>query len=59
MPEGPSLVIAREILETFKNKQIKLATGNAKIDMSLLNNKRIADVKTWGKQLFILTQKDR
>src|SRR5688572_10487592 len=53
MPEGPSLLIAKENLEVFKNKKIKQATGNAKVDMSLLKNKVIAGFKTWGKQLFI------
>jgi endonuclease-8 len=56
MPEGPSLLIAKEALEIFKNKKISLATGNAKIDMALLKGKVIIDIKTWGKQLFIFTQ---
>ena len=53
MPEGPSLVILREAIAKFKNKKIIAARGNAKIDLSLLANKKIVDFKLWGKQLFI------
>jgi len=53
MPEGPSLVIIKEALLQFKGKKILHASGNAKIDMSLLENKKITDIKTWGKHLLI------
>jgi endonuclease-8 len=53
MPEGPSLVILKEAIAKFKNKKIIAAKGNAKIDLSLLANKKIVDFKVWGKQLFI------
>jgi endonuclease-8 len=53
MPEGPSIVIIKEALQEFKGKKILCASGNAKIDMSLLKNKKITDIKTWGKHLLI------
>src|SRR5262245_10832207 len=53
MPEGPSLVIAKEELLPFKGKKIIRANGYSKIDKSLLKNKKITAIKTWGKHLLI------
>jgi endonuclease-8 len=53
MPEGPSLVILKEKIADFKGKKIIAASGYAKIDYSELENKKITDIKTWGKHLFI------
>jgi endonuclease-8 len=54
MPEGPSLLILREQLQPlFEGKKIKAVTGNAKIDLSRLQGKKIHSIRTWGKQLFI------
>ena len=51
MPEGPSLVIAREELEQFIGKKIIAVDGNAKIDQERMINKKLLDIKTWGKHL--------
>jgi endonuclease VIII len=51
MPEGPSIVIAKEDLEQFVGKKILEAKGVAKIDMKLLVGKKIKEIKTWGKHL--------
>lgn len=53
MPEGPSLYILKEQAIRFKGKKILLAEGNAAIDMSLPVNKKIIDIRTWGKQLLL------
>lgn len=53
MPEGPSLVIFKELVLPFKGKKVSSARGNAKIDMSRLAGQKILDFKTWGKQFFI------
>jgi endonuclease-8 len=54
MPEGPSLLILKELISPLLNgKKITAAYGNAKIDMELLQKKKIQIVRTWGKQLFI------
>lgn len=53
MPEGPSLIILKEKISDFKGKKIIAASGYAKIDYSELENKKIMDIKTWGKHLFI------
>ena len=53
MPEGPSLIILKEKIADFKGKKIIAASGYANIDYSELENKKILDIKTWGKRLFI------
>lgn len=53
MPEGPSIVILREELEIFKNKKINGISGNSKIDQGRLLNKKIIDLKSWGKHSLI------
>ena len=53
MPEGPSLVILKEKISSLKGKKIIAASGYAKIDYSELENKKITDIRTWGKHLFI------
>ena len=54
MPEGPSIIILKELILPFKGKKILSATGNAKIDMSRLRNKKVVDIRSWGKQLFFV-----
>ena len=49
MPEGPSLVIAKELMLPFKGKKIKAVTGNTKIGKERLLNKKLLDIRTWGK----------
>jgi endonuclease-8 len=51
MPEGPSLIIAKEELKQFVGKKIIAVDGNSKIDLPRLVNKKLLDVKTWGKHL--------
>jgi endonuclease-8 len=57
MPEGPSLIIFKELLLPFKGKKVLSARGNAKIDMRLLEGQKILDLRTWGKQFFICFKK--
>jgi endonuclease VIII len=54
MPEGPSLIIAKESISAFVGKKIIAASGNAKIDFTKIQGRRIEDIKTWGKQLLIV-----
>jgi len=54
MPEGPSLIIVKENITPFIGKKIVTANGDAKIDYSKLAGKKILDIRTWGKQLFII-----
>ena len=57
MPEGPSLLIAQEAMMQFKGKKIIDASGNAKFGIERLVNKKIIDIKTWGKHLLIVFDK--
>ena len=53
MPEGPSIVIAKEEMTVFIGKKVVEATGNAKIDMDRIEGKVLTDVKSWGKHLLL------
>ncbi len=46
MPEGPSIVILKEELAAFKNKQIIELSGNAKIEIQRLANLKIKEFKS-------------
>jgi endonuclease-8 len=53
MPEGPSIVILKEAVQSFKGKTILSATGNSKIDKESLVNQKVIDFKSWGKHFLI------
>jgi endonuclease VIII len=53
MPEGPSLVILRELTHSFAGERIQRAEGNAKIDKTRLPGQRIVALRTWGKHFLI------
>ena len=53
MPEGPTIFKLKEKLSYFIGKTIIEASGYADIDYSRLKNKKVLDVKTWGKHFFI------
>lgn len=53
MPEGPSLIIAKEEILQFKGKKVIDVNGNAKIAKEKMLNKKLMDIKTWGKHLLL------
>jgi len=54
MPEGPSIVILKELVHPYKRKKIVSATGNTKtIDKESLVGEKIVDFKSWGKHFLI------
>lgn len=53
MPEGPSLVILKEELQSFKGKKILEVIGNSKENIQQLKGKKIEDFKSWGKHFLI------
>lgn len=53
MPEGPSIIIAKEAIEQFVNHVVLSASGNAKIDMSRPEHKKLLEIRTWGKHLLL------
>ncbi|RCH54101.1 endonuclease [Mucilaginibacter hurinus] len=54
MPEGPSLIIAKENLQRFIRHRVMAADGytNA-LDPHRLEGKILMDIKTWGKHLLL------
>lgn len=57
MPEGPSLLIAKEEMLPFKGKKVIAASGNSKIEKDRMLNKKLVDIKTWGKHLLLCFDK--
>ena len=53
MPEGPSIVILKELVKSFKNKKVAEVSGNTKIDIKWAAGKKVKDFKSWGKHFLI------
>jgi endonuclease VIII len=54
MPEGPSIVILKELTEPFTGKTVEHAGGNTKkVDFSRIKGRRITTFKSFGKNFFI------
>jgi len=54
MPEGPSIVILKELVEPFTGQTVQAASGNSKkIDFDRLAGQAITAFKSFGKNFFI------
>jgi endonuclease VIII len=54
MPEGPSIVLAREAMQFLANKKIASATGTStKVNFETLPGTRIKSFESWGEHLLI------
>lgn len=55
MPEGPSIVILRELVEALhlENTSVREVTGNTKIDKDRLLKQKVIAFKSWGKHFLI------
>src|SRR6478736_1345239 len=53
MPEGPSIVILKELVQPFKGKKIVEVGGNSKMDIQRIAGQKIVDFKSWGKHFLI------
>ncbi len=53
MPEGPSIVIAREQMLPFIGKKVVAVEGNSKAGIERIENKTLTDIKSWGKHLLL------
>jgi endonuclease VIII len=53
MPEGPSIVILKEQVQDFKNRKVLNVSGNSKLDLQRIQNKKIIEFKSWGKHFLI------
>ena len=54
MPEGPSLVIAREDLIRFAGMKVIAAEGSADFEYERIANSKLKQVRTWGKHLLLV-----
>jgi len=58
MPEGPSIVILKELVQPFKGQTVeKASNNNSKLDADILTGQKIIDFKSWGKSFFICFKK--
>lgn len=53
MPEGPTIIIAKEAIKHLTGKKVIYASGKPGINHEKLVGKKITDIKTWGKHLLI------
>ena len=53
MPEGPTIIILKEEVQSFIGKKIIKVDGNSKLDIQRLSGKKIIDFKSWGKHFLI------
>lgn len=51
--EGPSLIILKDEIKSFKGKKVVAASGLAKINYARLIGQKIKTFKTWGKHFLI------
>jgi endonuclease-8 len=54
MPEGPTIVLMKEDLQKFAGKKVLEASGNAKFDKDILEEKVLKEIKTFGKQTYLV-----
>jgi endonuclease-8 len=53
MPEGPSLVIAKEEMLLLKGQKVQAVSGNSKIEQQRFTGKKLKNIRTWGKHLLL------
>ena len=53
MPEGPSIVILRELVAPFTGKKILRVEGNSKIDQQRLVGQTVVAFRSWGKHFLV------
>ena len=55
MPEGPSLVIAKEAMKNYKGKIVNSASGiSRQLDPSIFQDRQLKNIKTFGKELLFV-----
>lgn len=53
MPEGPSIVIAREEMIPAIGKKVTVVSGNSREPISALKGQELVEIGTWGKHLLL------
>jgi len=54
MPEGPSILLMKESIQKFEGGKVLEVSGNAKIDKEILVGKTLKEIKTFGKQTYLI-----
>lgn len=54
MPEGPSILLMKESLQKFVGKKVMESHGNAKFDKEILEKKILKEIRTFGKQTYLV-----
>lgn len=57
MPEGPSIIIAKEAFLKFIGQKVLSVDGNSKVDIQRCNGQKIEDIKSWGKHFLLCFNK--
>lgn len=57
MPEGPSIILMKESLLQFVGHTITEASGNAKFDKEMFIGQTLREVRTFGKQTYLVFEK--
>lgn len=53
MPEGPSIVILKELAAPFRAKKVMSVSGNTKVEKERALGQVVQDFKSWGKHFLI------
>ncbi len=53
MPEGPSIVILKELVSPFTGRKIVRVEGNSKIDQQRLVGRKVVAFRSWGKHFLV------
>jgi len=54
MPEGPSILLMKEKLMGFVGQKVLSVRGNVKTDIDLLIGKTLVEIRTFGKQTYLV-----
>lgn len=53
MPEGPSIIILKELVQPFLGKKILAVTGNSKEAIQRAAGQKVTAFRSWGKHFLI------
>ena len=53
MPEGPSIVILKELVSPFTGKKVTAVSSNSKMPIERAAGKKVEAFKSWGKHFLI------
>ena len=54
MPEGPTIVLMKEKLSKFVGQEVISVEGTVKFDYKLIANKKLKEIRLFGKQTYLL-----